>query len=425
MKKEMVRCVWCILMVSLVFTGCTSNNKKASKKNSINKEVVSQDSVKEVPLLVWCGSEEEKALLEEMIVSFEKKYDTEAKFNITIEVESESSCKDTLLADVENGADVFAFPDDQLMAMIASGVLEPMKEDTKIKEANSESSVEAASYNGKIYAYPMTADNGYFMYYNKKYFTEDDVKSLDQMLEAAAKANKKVMMDLRSGWYTYSFFGGAGLEVGLNDDGITNHCNWNKRDGKIKGIDVANAMLEIAKNPGFISGDDIAFIESVRKGNVIAGVSGVWNATVLQEIWGKNYSAVKLPTYTCNNDQVQMHSFAGYKLVGVNAYSEFKDWANILADWITNEENQTLRFEKRGQGPSNNDAALSEEVLKSPAIQALIQQSQFAELQRVGASYWDPLMEYGQVLAKGKIKPDKLQSLLDNLVDGITATQTK
>lgn len=423
MKKRLVSLLWCILAVSFALSGCARNEEKTTQP-SINNEKSSEEiQTDAVTLLVWCGSEEEKVLLEEMLDAF-KKQNNEIKFNITVAIESEASCKDTLLGDVKNGADVFAFPDDQLMAMIAAGVLEPLVDD-KIKEANLEGSVEAASYDGKIYAYPMTADNGYFMYYNKKYFTDEDVNTLDQMLGVAAKAGKKVMMDWTSGWYIYSFFGGAGLELGLNDDGITNYCNWNGKDGKTKGVDIAKAMLSIANNPGFISSNDDDFIKGVKEGRIIAGINGVWNATVLQEVWGEDYGAVKLPTYTCNENQVQMSSFGGYKMVGVNAYSQYKDWANKLADWITNEENQTLRFERRKQGPSNNNAALSEEVVKSPAIQALIQQSEFAKLQRVGVNYWDPVAEYGQALAKGNVNPNKLQSLLDTLVEGITATQIK
>ena len=423
MEKRLVM-LWCILIVSLTLSGCTSNKEKTSQA-SINNEMSSEeDQTDEVSLLVWCGSEEEKVLVEEMLTTFEKQY-SEIKFNITVEIESEASCKDTLLGDVKNGADVFAFPDDQLMAMIAAGVLEPLVENENIKQVNSEGSVEAASYDSKLYAYPMTADNGYFMYYNKEYFADEDVNTLDQMLEVAAKAGKKVMMDWTSGWYLYSFFGGAGLELGLNDDGIINYCNWNGKDGKIKGVDIAKSMLTIAQNPGFISCSDDDFVKGVKAGDIIAGVNGAWNATVLQEVWGEDYGAAKLPTFTCNENQVQMSSFAGYKMVGVNAYSQYKDWANKLADWITNEENQTLRFERREQGPSNNNSALSEEVVKSPAIQALIQQSDFATLQRVGANYWDPVAEYGQVMAKGSVNPNKLQSLLDTLVEGITATQIK
>ena len=56
---------------------------------------------------------------------------------------------------------------------------------------------------GVLYAYPLTADNGYFLYYNKAYFSEEDVQSLDRMLSAAAAAGRLVAMDWSSAWYVY------------------------------------------------------------------------------------------------------------------------------------------------------------------------------------------------------------------------------
>ena len=35
-------------------------------------------------------------------------------------------------------------------------------------------------------------------------------------------------------------------------------------------------------------------------------------ATQLEEIWGDDLGAVKLPTYTCAGQQVQMSSYAGF-----------------------------------------------------------------------------------------------------------------
>lgn len=67
--------------------------------------------------------------------------------------------------------------------------------------------------------------------------------------------------------------------------------------------------------------------------------------------------------------QVQMSSFTGYKMMGVNAYSKYPEWAAKFADWLTNEENQTIRFEERNQGPSNTNAAASDAVKQVPAIQ--------------------------------------------------------
>lgn len=373
-----------------------------------------------VALTVW-GAEEDEALLREIFASFQSRYAAEARFQITYQPQSESSCKDALLGSLESGADVFAFADDQVAALAAAGALDPIENAEEIRAANLSASVEAASVGGVLYAYPLTADNGYFLYYNKAYFSEEDIQSLDCMLEAAANAGRLVTMDWSSAWYVYSFFGNTGLEVGLNEDGLTNYCTWNSAEGPITGVDVAQAMLAAAASPGFASRTDTEFLEGVRDGSVIAGISGVWNAVAVQEAWGENAGAAKLPAYTCGDRQVQMASFSGCKLIGVNAYSQNPQWAARLAEWITNEENQRLRFQLRGQGPSNVHAAESPEVQSSPAIAALLAQSEYSQLQRVGGKFWDPVAEFAGNCARGNPSGASLQAQLDHMVEGVTA----
>ncbi len=373
-----------------------------------------------VALTVW-GAEEDEALLQEIFASFQTQYANEASFQITYQPQSESNCKDVLLGDLEGGADVFAFADDQVSALAAAGGLDPIENAEEINGANLTAAVEAASVRGTLYAYPLTADNGYFLYYNKAFFSEEDVQNLNQMLDAAAAAGRLVSMDWSSAWYVYAFFGNTGLTVGLNEDGITNYCTWNSTEGPITGVDVAQAMLAISASPGFASRTDTEFMEGVRNGSVIAGISGVWNAVAIQEAWGENAGAAKLPTFTCKGENVQMASFSGCKLIGVNAYSQHPEWAARLAEWITNEQNQRLRFQMRGQGPSNKNAANSPEVQASPAIAALLAQSEFSQLQRVGGKFWDPVTEFAMNCARGNPSGASLQAQLDHMVEGVTA----
>lgn len=325
------------------------------------------------------------------------------------------------MGDLENGADVFAFADDQLNTLVAAGALDPVENAESVRQSNLPEAVAAASVDNTLYALPLTADNGYFLYYDKEYFTQEDIRSLDRMLDIAAEHGKKVSMEWSSGWYVYSLFGNTGLTVGLNPDGITNYCTWNSTEGKIKGTDVAQAMLDIAGHPGFVSTDDAGFLAGVQDGTIIAGVNGVWNAVAVEEAWGSGYGASKLPTYTCGGQEVQMASFSGYKLIGVNSYSAHKMWAARLAEWITNEENQKLRFAQRGQGPSNIVAASSEEVQSAPAIAALLEQSEFSYIQRVGGNYWDPVAAFTAEILAGNPSGKSLQDHLDTMVEGITA----
>ena len=399
------------ILCTAALAGCGLTEKPNLSENTESQKV---------ELVVW-GAEEDAELMNQIIQSFQKKYQGEANIQISFEVQGESQCKDVLLGGLEDGADVFTFADDQLNALAAAGALDPIENADEIKDRSLPSAVEAATVNDQLYAYPLTADNGYFLYYNRKYITEKQVKTLDGVLKAAAENGKLFIMDWSSAWYVYSFFGNTGLQVGLNDDGITNYCTWNETDGDIRGIDVAQAMLKIAKHPGFVNGTDEEFLDGVRDGTVIAGVSGVWNSVAVNEAWGENAAATKLPTYTCNGGQVQMASFSGCKLIGVNAYSEYPIWASRLAEWITNEENQRLRFEMRGQGPSNLVVADSEEINQSPAIAALLEQSEFSQLQRVGGNFWDPVTKFASNMAAGNSTGQNLQEQLDEMAEGVSA----
>ena len=371
-----------------------------------------------VALTVW-GAEEDQALLEQIFASFQAHYAGQADFQITYQPQSESNCKDVLLGDLEGGADVFAFADDQVSALAAAGGLDPIADETAIRNECLPAAVEAASVEDTLYAYPLTADNGYFLYYNKAYFTEEDIQSLEQMLAVAAQAGKQVSMDWSSAWYVYAFFGNTGLEVGLNEDGLTNYCTWNSTEGPIQGVDVARSMLEIAASPAFSNRTDTDFLAGVRSGDVIAGISGVWNAVAIEDVWGGSMGAAKLPSYTCAGQQVQMASFSGCKLIGVNAYSQHPEWAMRLAEWITGEENQRLRFEVRGQGPANISAANSPQVQSSLAIAALLEQSNYSQLQRVGGKFWDPVAAFSASMAQGNPSGASLQAQLDRMVEGV------
>ena len=423
MKKRIIAIMLSVATMSMMLTGCGGNQNQSGETQEAQKEENQETTTESggtVTLKVW-GATDDQELLAEMVENFKTKYAGEAQFDITIEAVEEADCRKTLLADVENGADVFSFADDQLLQMVAGGALTPVNNAEEVKKANVEGDVTAASVDDTLYAYPMTADNGYFMYYDKSVFSEADLSSFDQMLNVAAAAGKKVTMDWTSGYYTYAFFGNTGLNLKMNDDGVTMHCDWNTTEGEIKGVDIAHAMQQIAVHPGFLNAGDSGLVEGAKNGTVAAGISGVWNANSLKQAWGSNYAAIKLPTYNCAGKQIQMASFSGYKMVGVNAYSKHQEWSLKLADYLTNEENQNLRYAKRGLGPSNINASNTAEIQSDLAIQAVLSQAEFATLQRVSGKFWEPMQQFGITMSSGS-QDIVLQELMDNTVAAITSS---
>lgn len=374
------------------------------------------------PLRVWVGDHADVAWMEQVLRDFSAAH-PHRQYDVQIGVQNEGDVAKVILADVESAADVFTFADDQLNSLLIGGALMPIVEGAEdIRNASTPESVEAATGpDGQLYAYPATADNGYFMFYNSAYITPGDATSLESLLDRAAENGRKVAFPMSNAWYLYSFFRGAGLEMRLSDDGVTNLCNWNATDTPITGVEVLSALLDIASHPGFIEADSDAFVAGIKDGSIIAGVSGTWNASVAAQVWGENYAAAKLPTFRVKGQNVQMASFSGFKLVGVNPYSAHAGDALDLAAFMTAYQAQVDRFAMRRQGPSNVAALSSPEVQSEPAIAAIVAQAPYADVQRVGSKYWDAAAALGKIIVSGNPGKTDLQTLLDNCVAGITA----
>ena len=429
MKKKLVSVLLSAAMVATLLAGCGGG----SDDSSDNTEGAGSGEKQTVSLRMW-GAEEDQDFLKQMADSFAEEYADAADITVEVGVESESTAKDTVLTDVEAAADVYSFASDQLPDLVNAGALQSIddmdealqayagKGVADVKEANTADSVEACTYNDTLYAFPRTADNGYFLFYDSSVLSEDDVATWDSLLAAADAAGKKVGMTLASGWYNASFFYSAGFTTGLNDDGSTS-MDWNG-EADYSGVEVTQAMLNITGNPAFMAVADGDSSNQLASGQLCAAVSGTWDASVAQEVFGDGYAATKLPTFTSAGDQLQQASVSGYKMVGVNAHSKNAGWAALLADWITNEDAQRTQFEERQIGPSNKVVLESDEVQSNVALSALAAQNEYGVVQFAGQNFWDPAATFGEIVAKGELNVDDtagIQAALDTLVDGATA----
>lgn len=151
-----------LLTASLCGCGGEENSSPSNGEILSDGENFSSPTSGPVELTVW-GAAEDEELLNRILNEFQEKYRGEADFRITYEPQSESHCTDALMADLENGADVFAFADDQLNTLVASGALDPVENAEALRAANLPEAVSAACVNDTLYAYPLTADNGYFL----------------------------------------------------------------------------------------------------------------------------------------------------------------------------------------------------------------------------------------------------------------------
>ena len=330
--------------------------------------------------------------------------------NATIEGVTELDSATQMITSVEDGADLFCFAQDQLARLVQAGALTKLgtKAAAEVTELNDSGAVAAATVGSDMWCYPMTSDNGYFLYYDKSVFTEDDLKTLDGILAAANAAGKKVHMDVSNGWYLASFFLGNGCTLTIEDGKQVIDFN------NANGLAAAEAIRAFCNDPAFVTGDDSVLAGGL--GDAIAcGVSGTWVASAIQEKLGDNYGCCKLPTFTCDGKQVQMGSFLGCKIYGVNSQTAYPVDSMELAEYLTSEKAQIERYNVLNYGPSNVNALADDTIASNLALQALNAQSEFAVSQMVLGGFWTPAEAFGAELEAHST--GDLQTMLDRLVE--------
>ncbi len=318
-----------------------------------------------------------------------------AGMNVTVEPVGEGDAAGKVIADVEAAADVFNFAQDQLARIVAAGALEVVEEGNAevVKAENDAGSVAAATMGDTLYAYPLTMDNGYFLYYDKSVVS--DPSTLEGILADCEAAGKSFYMEINSGWYQTAFFFGAGCTLTYDSDNEGNLVNCNIDYASENGVKALKAMINLAKSPAFVNGSSISAAT-----NIGAIVDGTWDSEAAKELFGDNYAAAKLPTV----DGWQLSGFGGFKLLGVKPQEDEAKLAacDALAAYLTSGEVQLARYEALGWGPSNLEAQQSDAVQSDVALSALAEQLAFTIPQgQYPGDYWSLATGLGdKILAK-------------------------
>ena len=428
MKKKLLSLLLVAAMGVTMLVGCggtanqgdsqTPGGSQAGDGKSAIETLIENSQGKTVKLQVWCSEKPAyQAAMQQVLDNFKAAYPT-VTFEISLGAVSEGAAKDRVLEDPEKAADIFVFADDQINTLVGANALQEITTNFTYDptKTNSPDSVGATKVNDKMYAYPFTASNGYFLYYDSRYITAEDAKSWDGLLAAAAKAGKKVGMNMGDAWYVYSFFAGADLEMYKNEDG-SNTCEWDCATG----LKVVEAMKKIADHEAFISmKPEDAVGRMASQGDIVAFIDGTWDADPIKAAYADGYAATKLPTFKVDGKDVQMGSFAGYKLVGVNSYAKEKAWAMALAEYITSEASQAIIGPAVTEAPANIEAAKNPALAENVALKGLAEQSPFADRQVVGDNYWSPAATLGTGIADGTYTNADLAQALKDAVLGIT-----
>jgi arabinogalactan oligomer/maltooligosaccharide transport system substrate-binding protein len=358
-----------------------------------------------ITLKVWGPQQEQNFLF-----GAAERYLT-ANPNLNIEFEiaavSEVELKGFLTLDIPSGADVFSFLDDQLPGLVRAGGLAKVQQfKQSVIERNIPWTVDVATFEDELYAYPYTADNGVYMFYDKRYISAEEMTSLDTILEKAASLNTKINIDQMGGWGMTMWFI---PENTLAWDGETQTITWNSQNG----IEAAQAMMHYYATNLIIDTNALIptlFLENNAgrlESGIIAAVSGYWQAPDITEILGEHMGTIKMPTYT--NPAGETHQFGsmvGARLVGFNPFSNQPSHAHAFANWLTSEENQTIKAMDLKITPSNLASIEDPTIQEIGPIQALTAQGEFGlpQAKAVSSYFWIPADAFAKAIineAKG------------------------
>ena len=345
---------------------------------------------KAVEIKLWCASEV-KDLTEVQAARFVRALGWAGDITVTVEAMGEGDAASEMIKDVDAGADIYFFAQDQLSRLVtARAVTEVTGELLQaIKNDNVASAVSAGAVGEKIYAYPATADNGYYLYYDGSKFTAEDAADWEKLVKKAEDTNIEVDYEYTSAWYNYGFFYGAGCDSIWETDADGHFVDYEDTFNTDKGLDAIRALANIVTSSAVVSNSSIGKVGE----KCAALVSGTWDYAKCVERWGENLKCAELPYFTTKAGQrVHTGSFSGNKLVGVKPQTDAskKFVCDYLAAYLTNEISQGQRFQAKSWGPSNKNIAESSMVKAAPHLAALAAQNQYAKPQgQFPGGWWD------------------------------------
>lgn len=434
MKKRVLAFVMSTAMVASVLTACGSSsddggaadNSAATTDNSASTDnsAATTDNSASTETMDY-GSGSIKIWVPDAVVdttqtlvdSFFAEHSDMSGYTVTIEPMGEGDAAGNVITDVDAAPDIYAFAQDQLARLVAAGGLTTINGDyaTFVKESNDAGAVSAAMVGDECYAFPVTSDNGYFLYYDKSVVT--DPSTLDAILADCEAAGKNFYFDTGS-WYQTAFFFGNGCDMSFETDTDGNFTGINCTYDTPEGLQALKAIIKMSESPSYQDGSSVG--DAV---NWAAIVDGTWDSASAKEILGDNYACAKLPTFTVvdesgNEKQVQLGGFGGFKLMGVKPQSETGKLVVCLelAKYLTDTDAQLARYNAVGWGPSNLTAQQDSAVQADEALSALGEQLQYTVPQgQYPGEYWSEADALGETICGGNFSNYSDDELMEEL----------
>ena len=427
MKKILASALIACMSLSLL-AGCggsDNTNADAGNNAAVNTEAAGTTTeavaATDVALKVWCPQNQiDTGLMAEQTAAFQALH-PEWNITWTIEAVGEDNAKTEIMKDVEMAADVFFYANDQVVELVNAGAIARLggAVEAMVNETIASNVADTVKVDGALYGIPFT-HNTFFMYYDKTIMTEEDVKTIEGIVnKETADGVYNFYFESAGGWKLGAWYYGAGCSVyGPNGDDLAAGFDWNNETG----VAVTNYLIDLIANPKVGYDGEITPSELVDEHRLGVWFSGSWDYQLYKDKLGDNLGLAVIPTFNLNGTDHQLLSFYGSKCIGVNARSKYPAAANAFAAFLGSEAQQLVRFEKSGQAPTNLVAGENEAVLADEVSKVLVAESNTASVAQPTAAifsnrYWANAGVIPTEIKNGNITHDNVQEQMDKVAE--------
>lgn len=408
--------IFLLLLNVLLLSGCGSQTGtiiERAQKPKVNAENIS---------LKLAVPSDEAELVDQLVKNFDAVHE---EYTIQYEIEG-IDLGDSIAYLNENvdTVDIVYIPSGGIPALVEDGKLLMFTENdfTKLSVDLPETAISAVSVDGSVYAVPYSP-NSFFMFYNKDFYSESEVKSLDTMMAKDFGPGKYNFCScLSDSWYLEMFFLGNGCTLYGEDGRDATDCTFNNPNG----VEAANYAINLAANQKYI--DTEAGNDEFLAGNVGAFTNGAWAAPGFREALGDKLGAAPLPVANIGGNEAQLSNFIDFKTIAVNKNTSQPVAAQKLAVYLANKDSSLRRYQKLGDIPVLQNLANNELIKNDYTASALNEQANYSTNQPnipQMDKYWGPMADLGAKILEGSVDATTIQAELDNLVIQIVSDGTE
>jgi arabinogalactan oligomer/maltooligosaccharide transport system substrate-binding protein len=412
-------------MFTALFTGCASDTKDTK------------------PLTIWVGIESVDfytAKMAEYVENYKAKTGEKFPFEIVVLGVDTASAASKVLDDLDAGADIFTVAHDNLPKLTAgASAIAPVRSEALMAQINADNpdaflnaidmTVQGVEY---TFGVPYISQSLVLMY-NKKYLTEEDVKTWEGILAVARKNDKQSVSLTEAGGFNNSFLTLAinestgEMPAVLYENGETTNCLFTS--------DETVAIMQwgqrfFTDENGAKMPTDSGWEIELRDEISLGVITGAWKFNAAKASLGANLGIAILPSFTLTADDVKgtnvaagtvyrSGSFTDCKVFVMKKGSEKADYLEDILLFLSSKEVQEQSFIECANLPAYKNAAVEFSSMQADTLENVLAARQIEMFSYgIPQPFVNPTSHF-YYYSKGA--PDLIKEILENK-DGLFGT---